>query len=67
METLDTFICKERDQEPSIENPNTLMFQANKTPIAPKNNFKSINSYKPTGNLIYNQDLLKNIENKSKK
>tara|TARA_Y100000389_G_scaffold200448_1_gene240886 strand:- start:1813 stop:2403 length:591 start_codon:yes stop_codon:yes gene_type:complete len=60
-------IIKNENKEPSIENPNTLMFQANKTPIAPKNDFKSINSYKPTGNLIYNQDLLKNIENKSKK
>jgi hypothetical protein len=29
--------------------------------------YKSIDSYKPSGNLIYNQELLKNIENKYKK
>ena len=35
--------------------------------IEPKNNkdYKSIDSYKPSGNLIYNQDLLKKIESKS--
>jgi hypothetical protein len=53
------------------EDPNDLMFnRGNKTSIEPKgsNNkdYKSIDSYKPTGNLIYNQDLLKNIENKSR-
>jgi hypothetical protein len=29
--------------------------------------YKSIDSYKPSGNLIYNQELLKNIEDKYKK
>ena len=29
--------------------------------------FKDISSYKPSGNLIYNKDLFKNIEDKSKK
>ena len=28
--------------------------------------YKDITSYKPSGNLIYNKDLLKNIEDKSK-
>ena len=28
--------------------------------------YRDVTSYKPTGNLIYNQDLLKTIENKSK-
>ena len=43
------------------------MFQKkNKVSIAPKNDFKSIDSYKPTGNLIYNKELLKNIEKKTK-
>ena len=26
--------------------------------------FKDINSYKPSGNLIYNPDIIKKIENK---
>jgi len=31
---------------------------------APKKEFKSINEYKPTGNLIYGKDLFKKIEDK---
>ena len=30
------------------------------------NNFKNINTYKPSGNLIYNNEIFKNIHNKSK-
>jgi len=51
--------------EPS--DPNELMFKKNdKIPIAAKTEYKEINTYQPTGNLIYNQDLLKRIEDKSK-
>jgi hypothetical protein len=49
-------------------NPNELMFQrGNKMAIENKSNkdYKSIDSYKPTGNLIYNENLLKKIEEKS--
>jgi len=57
------------------EDLNELFFHKNnKISIEPTNNnnnnntkdYKSINTYKPTGNLIYNHELLKNIENKSR-
>ena len=49
------------------EDPNTLMFQNNNNSIsiAPKNVFKSVSSYKPSG-LIYSDDLLKKIDSKFK-
>jgi len=51
------------------ENPNELFFnKKDNTQIVPTSNkeYKSIDTYKPTGGLIYNQDLLKKIENKSR-
>ena len=46
--------------------PNQLMFhQPKKLSIAPKKDFKDIGTYKPSGHLIYNNDLLKNIAEKS--
>jgi len=45
------------------------MFQrGNKLAIENKTNkdYKSIDSYKPSGNLIYNESLLKRIEEKSR-
>ena len=49
------------------EDPNTLMFQNNNNSIsiAPKNDFKSVSSYKPSG-LIYSDDLLNKIGSKFK-
>ena len=49
-------------------NYNNLIYQNKKNiSFENKNNtYKSVNSYKPSGNLIYNKDLLKNIEDKSK-
>ena len=50
------------------DDPNTLMFKDKK--IAQENNkkdnsnFKSIDTYKPSGNLIYNNNLLKKITDK---
>lgn len=51
-----------------ITNPDELMFQkSNNTRKSNNDNkFTSINEYKPSGNLIYNKDLLQNIEKKSK-
>ena len=51
--------------------PNELMFQrGNNSRLAIENKsnkeYKSIESYKPTGNLIYNENLLKKIEEKSR-
>lgn len=52
------------------QTPDELMFQrGNKLAIINKEkdkDFKSIDSYKPTGNLIYNENLLKKIEDKSR-
>jgi hypothetical protein len=56
-------------EEESNDPNNLILHRGNNISIEPKNNkdYKSIDSYKPSGNLIYNQDLLKNIENKSRK
>lgn len=55
-----------RDKTPS--NPDELMFQrSDNIPLTARNEqFTSIDSYRPSGNLIYNQDLLKSIEDKSR-
>lgn len=56
----------ESKSEPT--NPDELMFQRNEhIPIgSAQQNFTAIDSYKPSGNLIYNQDLLRSIEDKSR-
>lgn len=49
--------------------PNIFNFGVNNAPMLPKSDskdYRDINTYKPTGNLIYNQELLKKIEDKSK-
>jgi hypothetical protein len=54
-----------QDEEPN--DPNALLFgSASKTVSLKKDkkNFKDINTYKPSGGLIYNQDLLNKIENR---
>ncbi len=59
---------KKKNDEP--ENVNLLMFkQQNKKLTVKKKNeqYTAISSYKPTGNLIYNKDLLQSIEDKTKK
>jgi hypothetical protein len=55
-----------KSHEPS--DPNTLMFQKNeKIDVASKDkDYKSIDTYQPSGKLIYNQDLLARIEDKSR-
>jgi len=48
-------------------NPNELMFAKNdQISIAAKPEYKQIETYTPTGNMIYNKDLLKRIEDRSK-
>tara|TARA_B110001450_G_scaffold233285_1_gene236486 strand:+ start:9266 stop:9856 length:591 start_codon:yes stop_codon:yes gene_type:complete len=56
------------DNDNNDENYDKLMYQNKQNiTIENKNNdYKSLNSYKPSGNLIYNKDLLKKIEDKSK-
>ena len=54
-------------QDAESNDPNALLFgSASKTVSLKKDkkNFKDINTYKPSGGLIYNQDLLNKIENR---
>lgn len=48
------------------ENLNNLMFkdQNNPIPDKPKKNYTPINSYKPSGNLVYGDDILSSLEEK---
>lgn len=66
------------DDDSSIvdkSDPNSIMFglknKSNKNIVVNKSSgngdYKDIGSYKPSGNLIYNQDLLRRIEDKSSK
>lgn len=60
---------KKKDNEPEPENVNQLMFKQDKKINVKKANtqqYTDISSYKPTGNLIYNKDLLQSIEDKTK-
>ena len=61
-----------KDGKNEIKNPDELIFHnKNNSAIQQSNqknkDFKNINSYVPSGNLIYNQDLLQNIEDRTKK
>ena len=46
--------------------PNSLLFPKGIKNISEesKKNFKDVNSYKPTGSLVYNNDILKKLEDK---
>jgi hypothetical protein len=57
-----------KKENPDDGNPNSFILKSrNNIPVqSNKKEFKEIKSYKPSGNLIYNQDLLKRIEDKSK-
>ena len=49
------------------DDPNSLLFQSSKNiPVGSKKDYKDISTYKPSGNFIYNNDLLKKIEDKGK-
>jgi hypothetical protein len=60
---------KDKDSKSNYEptNPNDYMFntkeQTNQTK-QPKKNYTPINSYKPSGNLVYEEELLNKIEDK---
>ena len=60
---------KQNDQSLVEQDPNTLMFGGKNKLINIKKNdkdYRDIETYKPSGNLIYNQSLLQRIEDKSK-
>jgi len=55
--------------DPAPQDPNALMFGGKGKTLSVKKNdkeYRSIDTYKPSGNLIYNQTLLQRIEDKSK-
>lgn len=59
-------IVNKNNDDKTEENSNNMIFNS-KTPKAAKpndKNLKSIEDYTPSGKLLYNQDLLKKIENK---
>jgi hypothetical protein len=45
-------------------NPNNLKQAPNANPEKPKKNYTPINSYKPSGNLVYGDDILSSLEEK---
>lgn len=51
------------------KDPNAILFGNTIKPVINKkaNDYRDITTYKPTGNLIYNQELLKRIQDKSAK
>ena len=59
---------KDSNKTRESSNPDELMFQRNDNmPLdARSQSFTAIDTYRPSGNLIYNQDLLRSIEDKSK-
>jgi len=60
-------IIKQNKIESEETNPNTLMFQKSKSvSINNSKNYKEIKSYKPSGKLIYDTELFKNIQEKYK-
>ena len=57
---------QETDNKNNPENPNAIILR-NQNPTAIKKDnkeYKPIGSYKPTGKLIYNNDLIKKLEDK---
>jgi len=54
----------------SDQDPNTKILNDKQNPAAPKSalkQYKSIDNYKPTGNLVYNQDMFEKLEKKIEK
>ena len=61
-------IVKDGEKPDVNENPNELMFHrkgANGETVKPAKEYKSIDTYKPSG-LIYNENLLRKIEDKTR-
>lgn len=63
-------IKNNKDNKNEVKNPDELIFHnKNNTAVQPSQkpkDFKNINTYVPSGNLIYNQELLNKIEERSK-
>ena len=63
--TIDGFgNVKQKSDSKNNNDPNSLLAKDKKVSIKKKDtNFKDINSYQPQNNIIYNNDLMKKIEN----
>lgn len=63
-------VDKSHKEKEIDDNPNNLLIHSksnnSKIHAAQNDKFKDINTYTPSGNLIYNQDLFKTIEDRSK-
>lgn len=61
-------VKKEDNKANNNENSDMLMYQNKSINVEnkDKDKYKSVNSYKPSGNLIYNKDLLQDIQDKYK-
>lgn len=59
-------VKKEDNKANNNENSDMLMYQNKSINVENKDKYKSVNSYKPSGNLIYNKDLLQDIQDKYK-
>ena len=63
-------VNKDAQEKKDADNPNSLVLNTNKNLSLGNNDkkpeFKSITDYTPTGNLVYNKDLLTTIEDKYK-
>lgn len=63
-------VDKSHKEKEINDNPNNLLIHSKNNNIkihsAQNDKFKDINTYTPSGNLIYNQDLFKTIEDRSK-
>jgi hypothetical protein len=57
---------KNTDEDSELEQITNNNTNANSNKVITKNGktYKSVNAYKPTGNLVYNQDILSKLENK---
>jgi hypothetical protein len=55
-----------KNERIEASDPNSILFQNNISVESKEKDYKPIDTYAPTGNLIYNQDLLRRIEDKSK-
>jgi len=60
-------ILKNENDEPSDKteslNPDTLLLKNANKPKQPNSDIKDINSYKPSGQLIYNNDIINSLKN----
>ena len=57
-------IIENKNDENNSEDPNYKMTNDKNNNIKEQKNYTSVKSYKPTGNLVYNQDIFEKLEKK---